>query len=453
MDSTRRPPALWPLLAALAVLLVPSIAGAEQDAFTQAIESDSPILAGVMAFGGGLLTCLTPCVYPMIAITVSVFGARSASTWRERVMLSSAFVLGIVVLFTSMLVGAALTGSIFGRALSNPWVLAGIAVVFIALAASMFGAFEMTLPDSLMQRLSTVGGLGYGGAFLLGLVSGVVAAPCTGPVLTGILIWIGRTQNVALGAVVGALFSLGLGLPFFLVGAFAVSLPKGGKWMLSVKSFFGVVMLIVALHYLQVGFPVLAEPAQGTTMFLLAMVGLAILGLAIGGVHLAWDDGGTGVKVRKAVGIVAITLGGFWAWASIDIPATGEAMAATTTPDKPGAAAPLVWEHSEQTATTRAKTESKPMLIDFTADWCAACKELSRETFSDPRVMAEASRFVACKVDATDDEDEQINAVKEKYKVVGLPTVVLYDSKGQERKRFNEFVDAEKFLAAIKEVD
>jgi thiol:disulfide interchange protein DsbD len=450
MDTTRRSPVAWPFFAALLVLLLPSLAFAEQDAFTQAIESDSPLLAGVMAFGGGLLTCLTPCVYPMIAITVSVFGARSASTWRERVMLSSAFVLGIVVLFTSMLVGAALTGAIFGRALSNPWVLATIAVVFIALAASMFGAFEMTLPDGLMQRLSTVGGLGYGGAFLLGLVSGVIAAPCTGPVLTGILIWIGRTQNVALGAVVGTLFSLGLGLPFFLVGAFAVSLPKGGKWMLSVKSFFGVVMLVVALHYLQVAFPILIQPVKGTSTFLLAMIGLVVVGLILGAVHLDWGDGGTGIKVRKGVGILATTLGGFWAWAAIDVPVVNDAVAATEA--APGAS-PVAWEHSEQTATTRAKAENKPLLIDFTADWCAACKELSKHTFSDPRVMAEASRFVACKVDATDDEDEQINAVKEKYKVVGLPTVVLYDSKGQERKRFNEFVDAEKFLAAIKEVN
>lgn len=453
MDTTRRSTVVWPLLAALVVLFLPSLALAEQDAFTQAIESDSPVLAGVMAFGGGLLTCLTPCVYPMIAITVSVFGARSASTWRERVLLSSAFVLGIVVLFTSMLVGAALTGAIFGRALSNPWVLATIAVVFIALAASMFGAFEMTLPDGLMQRLSTVGGLGYGGAFLLGLVSGVIAAPCTGPVLTGILLWIGRTQNVALGAVVGTLFSLGLGLPFFLVGAFAVSLPKGGKWMLSVKSFFGVVMLVVAFHYLQVGFPILIAPVQGTSTFLFSMLGLVLVGLVLGAVHLAWDDGGMGIKVRKAVGILATTVGGFWAWASIDIPVVPDAAAATAAAPGAAAVAPLTWEHSEQAATTRAKSENKPMLIDFTADWCAACKELSKHTFSDPRVMAEASRFVACKIDATDDEDEQINAVKEKYKVVGLPTVVLYDSKGQERKRFNEFVDAEKFLAAIKEVN
>ncbi len=439
------------LLSALVLLLLPRIAFADgdADAFTQAIESDNPIWAGAIAFGGGLLTCLTPCVYPMIAITVSIFGARQASSWRERLLLSTAFVMGMAVLFTSMLVGAALTGSVFGSALSNPWVLAVISLVFIALAASMFGAFEMTLPDSVMQRLSTVGGVGYGGAFLLGLVSGLVAAPCTGPVLTGILLWIGRTQNVGLGAIVGLLFSLGLGLPFFLVGAFAVSLPKGGKWMVGVKSFFGIVLLVVALYYLKNAFPLLAQPVQATTSFLGIMVGLVVAGLALGAVHLSWDDGGIGIKIRKGVGIALATLGGFWMWASIDLPPVHEAMAATDG----GPVAPLVWEHSEQVATTKAKTESKPMLIDFTADWCAACKELARETFSDPRVMAEASRFVACKVDATDDEDEQINAVKEKYRVVGLPTVVLYDSQGNEKKRFNQFVDADKFLAAIKEVN
>jgi thiol:disulfide interchange protein DsbD len=438
------------VVVAAIVLLWPSAASAQEaDFFTRMVEK-GPIWAGMAAFGGGLLVCLTPCVYPMIAITVSVFGAREARSRREGMLLSTCFVLGIVVLFTAMLVGAALTGSIFGKILSNPWVLGGIALLFTVLAASMFGAFEMTLPDSLMQRLSTVGGVGYGGAFLLGLVSSLIAAPCTGPVLTGIILWIGKTQSVLLGTVVGAAFSLGLGLPFWLVGTFAVSLPKGGKWMLGVKSFFGIVLLVVALYFLKTPVPQVAWLARPGTQFVLVMAGLVVVGLALGSVHLSWDDGGAGVKIRKGVGIALTTVGAFLAVAGYELPTEVKANpAAIASADGAEAKRLLTWEHSEEKAVAMAKAESRPLMVDFTADWCGACKKMAKETFSDPRVMEKAGHFVAVKVDATDDEDPQVDAVKGKYKVVGLPTVVVYDSKGNERKRWNDFVGPDDFLTAI----
>src|SRR5262249_31598544 len=140
-------------------------------------------------FLAGLAVNLTPCVYPMIAITVSIFGARQATTRRQALLLSTSYVLGIVALLTPMLVVAGLSGSVFGTALSSRWVNVGLSTVFLAMAASSFGAFEMTLPNSIMQRLSSVGGIGYRGAFVLGLVSSLIAAPCTGPILTSILLW------------------------------------------------------------------------------------------------------------------------------------------------------------------------------------------------------------------------------------------------------------------------
>lgn len=416
----------------------------EKDLFTRGLEA-GPLFAGGAALLGGLLTCLTPCVYPMIAITVSIFGAREAKSRREAMLLSTSFVLGIVVLFTTMLIVAALTGSVFGAVLSNRWVLLGIAGVFVALSLSMFGAFDMTLPDRLMQRLSGVGGIGYGGAFLLGLVSGVVAAPCTGPVLTGIILWIGKTQSVALGAVVGSMFSIGLGLPFWLVGTFAVALPKGGKWMVGVKSFFGIVMLVVALYFLKSGFPVIAALARPTPQFMGIMAAVVLAGLLLGAVHLSWDEG-TVARIRKGLGIAATVAGGFLLWAAIDMPReVPVAMAAPGSPEKKL----LTWLHEEKVAVDQARSEKRPLLVDFTAEWCAACKEMARETFADPRVREKAGHFVAVKIDATDDEDPQVDAVKGKYQVVGLPTVVIYDSTGAERKRFNKFVGPEEFLAAI----
>ncbi len=439
------------LVAVLAVLLTPALALADEpDAFTKALQK-GPLFAGFAALLGGLLTAATPCVYPMIAITVSIFGAREATSRRQAMLLSTSFVLGIMALFTPMLVGAALTGSLFGSLLSSKVVILFIVAVFAAMAASMFGAFDMVLPEGIMQRVSTVGGIGYGGAFLLGLVSGIVAAPCTGPVLTGIILWIGQSHDVVLGSVVGAMFSLGLGIPFWLVGTFAMALPKGGKWMLSIKSFFGIVMSVAALYFLKNAFPVMKSLARHDTKFMLIMLAFVAVGLALGAVHLAWDDGGAFTKFRKALGIVVSTVAAFLLWTSFDLPKDIPVTAAAELDP----AQILAWEHSEQEASNRAKAEKRPLMVDFTADWCGACKELSKHTFSDPRVMAQANKakFIAVKVDATNDEDPQVDAVKSKYKVVGLPTVVIYDSTGKERKRFNEFVEPEPFLAAISGID
>ena len=426
-------------LAVLAVLfLSPAAALADEpDAFTRALEK-GPFFAGLAAMLGGLLTAATPCVYPMIAITVSIFGAREATSRREAMLLSTSFVLGIVALFTPMVVGAALTGKLFGTLLANKWVVLALVAIFVALAASMFGAFEMVLPDALMSRLSSVGGVGYGGAFVLGLVSGIVAAPCTGPVLTGVLLWIGKTQNVLLGSVVGATFAIGLGLPFWLVGTFAVSLPKGGKWMVGVKSFFGIVILVYALHLLTV-FPFVRNLARPDTTFMLIAGGLGLVGVLLGAVHLDWSDGGLGLKLRKSTGVALAVIGPALFWTSWE---------------KPKDTA-LAWEHDEKIAAAKAMNEKRPLMIDFTAEWCAACKELSKHTFADPRVMekARAAKFVAVKVDATNDEDPQVDAVKGKYKVVGLPTVVIYDSSGKERKRFNQFVGPEPFLQALEGIE
>lgn len=434
----------------LLVLLAPTVASAAEDTrdlFTR-LREDYGLLGGAVgAFIGGLLTCATPCVYPMIAITVSIFGAKQAQSRRQAIFLSLAFVMGIAVLFTTLLVGAALTGSLFGSALQKWWVNVGIAIVMAAMAASMFGAFELTLPEGLMQRLSGVGGVGYGGAFALGLVSSLIAAPCTGPVLTGVLLWIGKTQSVVLGALVGLMYSLGLGLPFFLVGAFAVGLPKGGKWMVGVKSFFGTVLLVCALYFLRYAIPTMEKVARHDTMFMVAGAGAILFGIIIGAIHLDWSDEGTLIKPRKILGILAATAGGFVLWVSVEKPPEGSA--AVADPDKPL----LTWLHSEKEAAERAQREKRPLMVDFTATWCGACKELAKHTFADQRVMERTGSFVAVKFDATDDEDPQVEQVKKKYNVVGLPTVVVYDSNGKEYTRFTEFVPADKFLKAIEGIN
>jgi thioredoxin:protein disulfide reductase len=406
------------------------------DAFTQAL-AKGPGYAALAALAGGLLVSLTPCVYPMIAVTVSVFGAKQAKSRWQGIALSAAFVAGIIAMFVPLGVVAGLTGGFFGSILQSKWVLIGISVLFLAMAASMFGAFEFTLPSALTNRLATMGGIGFKGAFVLGLVCGVIAAPCTGPVLTGILTWIAKTQSAALGAGAMAAFALGLGAPFFAVGAFAMQLPKSGRWMVHVKSLLGIVLVVVAFWFIASAFPAVTAFVHPSTTLFAVSAAFVALGLMLGAVHRAFEEPGLAVKLKKGFGIAATTLGSFVLLVGLSKPAHT-----------------LAWEHiSVAKARDKAMTEKRPLLVDFTAAWCGACKELDKHTFSEPAVAAEAGRFVAVKVDATNDEDPVVSSTMEKHNVVGLPTVLVYDSRGEEAVRCTDFVDPKPFLEAIKSVN
>lgn len=414
--------------------------GSSQGLFLQAL-GRGPLAAILAAFVGGLLVSLTPCVYPMIAITVSVFGASTAKSRGQAAALSSVFVLGMALMFTALGVGAALSGSLFGSALSNRWVVSFVGVVFLALSASMFGAFELALPSGLANRLATVGGIGFAGAFALGLVSALVAAPCTGPVLGAILLWIATSHQIALGTGIMFTFALGLGVPFFIVGTFAVSLPKSGAWMLGVKWFFGAVLAVVALYFLRTVVPGLGHVVTSAAPWIpVACSGLIVLGCVLAWLHVRAE--GKGSKIRhlskpfKLASIAPAIVGGFALVAWLQLPK-----------------AELHWVTSEAEGVKMAKAEGRPMIVDFGASWCGACNELRTRTFADAAVRSEASRFVAISIDATDDDDPQIVSAKDKYRVVGLPTVVLLDSRGQERQRFAEFVPPEKFLDALHSID
>lgn len=424
------------LLLGLLTLCVPASAwAAPEDAFTRAL-AKGPLYAALAALIGGLGVSLTPCVYPMVAVTVSVFGAKQAKR-SEGILLSLAFVLGIAAMFVPMGVVAGMTGSMFAAVLQNSWVVVGISLLFLVMAASMFGAFELTLPSALTNKLAEMGGIGYKGAFLLGLVCGLIAAPCTGPVLTGILVWIANTKNATLGAMAMGAFSLGLGAPFFLVGAFAVQLPKSGHWMVHVKSVLGIVLVVVALYFLNNSFGFLSGYIQSSATFVAVAVLAVVLGVLLGAVHREFGEPGVGVKLGKGAGIALASLGTLLAILSLS---------------KPTEAVTWMKQDIEQ-AEARANAEKRPMIVDFTAAWCGACKELDKKTFSEPRVAKDLGRFVAVKVDATNDDDPRVAATMSRFKVVGLPTVLLFDSSGKEAARFNDFVPPDEFLKSVQSVN
>jgi len=406
------------------------------NAFAAAL-ARGPLYAFLITWVFGLGVALTPCVYPMIAVTVGVFGARQAKSRLQGALLSAVFVLGIVALFVPLGVAAARTGALMGAWLQNPWVFRAIAALFLVMAASLFGAFDLTLPDWLQNRLAGVGGVGYRGAFALGLVSALIATPCTGPFLTSLVVWIAESQHTALGAVMMTAFSLGLGTPFFVVGATAMQLPKSGRWMLHVKTGLGIVLVIAALYYLGNGLPALTARVPPGAAFAAAMGAAALVGVGL--LAAAARARAAGAPLLKIGGITLVSLGTYLAILAATAPPRGVAIA---------------WQSIDaRAARARATAEARPLLLDFTAGWCIACKELDRYTFSEPAVVAAAARYLAVKVDLTDDDDPAAAATKVEHRIVGLPTVLLFDRRGREAVRCTDFVPADEFRAFVERVE
>jgi thiol:disulfide interchange protein DsbD len=445
-------------LVLLALTLVPAVAfaqdGSDTGAFTRYAAKGGLFALGA-SFVAGIAASLTPCVFPMVPITVALFGATESTSRSRGAALSATFVLGIACLFTPLGMAFAVSGKLLGSSLANPIVVSCIAALFFGLAASMFGAFEMALPSSVNNRLSTVGGVGFRGAFVLGLVMGLIAAPCTGPFLTGMVLWLATTKNMLLGASAMFLFAIGLGMPFFIAGAFAVSLPKGGAWMLGIKWASGVVLAYMALSYLRDGFPPVRKVVQPTATFgAVAGVMLAI-GLVLGSIHIAAERRKSPIahlsKPMKLASIVPAIVGMFLTISWMNMPKVALVPDAMASGEPPAPA--ILWQSKEAPAMELAQRDKKPVIIDFGAEWCTACKELDERTWPDPRVRSEAKRFVTVKIDATDEDDPETKRLTKKFGVVGLPTVVVLDSQGKEKVRFTEFAAADKMVQAIKAVN
>lgn len=389
------------------------------------------VWAHLAAFGFGFLTSLTPCVYPMIPIVVGVFGARDEDVTRQRAFaLATLYVLGMGVMYAALGVVFGLIGKQFGSILSNPWVVIPVVGLYIALAASMFGAFELNLPASWQSKLSQVGGKGHGGAFAMGMVGGLTAAPCTGPFLIGILGYVAATRNVAAGGSLLFVYALGMGVLFWVVGAFAASLPKSGRWMESVKSFGGIALLGVSLFFLRPIVPALAEIGGPDTLSLIVAIGLLAAGVLLGAIHLSFHDAWA-VRVRKGLGVVAtvagIAVGLNWVLV-----------------------VKLPWVYDETAAFAQARAEGKGVMIDFAADWCLPCSELEH-TFADGGVFDElAEHYVFLKFDVSEGTDVD-EARQEKWSAETLPAVIFADAAGTEHGRVDKYIGVEDFLPVLRQ--
>jgi thiol:disulfide interchange protein DsbD len=421
-----------PVVALALVMLVPTLAHADNCEFAS-YEQRGIVWMFLGAFGFGFLTSLTPCVYPMIPITLAIFGARGAeASKRKALALAASYVSGMCLTYATLGVTFAMVGKAgdFGTQLSSPWVVFPLVALFLALALSMFGLFDLNLPSSWQAKLNQVGGKGYRGAFAMGLVGGLIAAPCTGPFLAGLLAYVTTTASVVTGGALLYVYGLGMGVLFFVLAVFAVGLPKSGRWMDAVKSIGGIGLLLAAIYYLQPFLPWLKHLARPSVTFVTGALVLGIAGIALGAIHLSFH-GGTSERIRKAIGVALVVCGalGVWLW-------------------KLAPKQLLPYEHDEVAAFAQARAQHKGVMVDFSAEWCMPCREMER-TFGDAEVFALITdNFVPLKFDVTAGTDEDL-ARRTKYGAETLPAVLFLDTDGNVLQRVKKMTEVDEMRELV----
>jgi thiol:disulfide interchange protein DsbD len=400
--------------------------------FARLLRESGLLYSLLFIFLGGLALNLTPCIYPLIPITIGYFAGQSTDRRGGLVWRAVIYVLGMAMTYSILGLLAALTGGLLGSALQNPWVLIFIALVLIGLALSMFGLYEIRVP----QSLALLGGknrTGYLGTLLMGLTVGLIAAPCIGPFVLGLLTYVGNLGDPYMGFLMFFVLALGLGTPFLVLGIFSgavTHLPRSGAWMVWVRNVFGFVLIGMAVYFLQPLFP-------GEKLYLYV---LALLVLS-GGIYLGWLDKNKGSRVflliRNLVGLAGILLA-----VRLLLPGTGNAEIK------------ISWQMYTPETLARAQQSGRPVIIDFYADWCLPCKELDKFTFSDSRVIESAGNFIMIKADLTRYGSESTNELRTLYDIKGVPTIVFLSAQGKEISdlRLAGFEEADKFLGRMNKV-
>ena len=431
---------------------------AEATGIQKTIESRGIFVSLIIIFLAGVGLSFTPCVYPMIPITVAVIGGQAAgdqATARSPLkafFLSLIYVLGISIVYSAMGVAAASTGALFGTALQSPWVIGFVVVVFVALAMSMFGVYYLRVPSFISDRLGTKTGRGFIGVFVMGLISGIVASPCIGPALASLLVYIASTGNKFLGFWMLFVFAWGLGVLLIVLGTFSgaiKALPKSGGWMEIVERIFGLLLIGAALYYLRF---IISESA------FIIILGLFLIVTAVfsGGFDRLTHESTAFQRAKRAFGIIVFIFGAYFLVGHLMIKGfVLPPFPTTTTGQSVTAQEKIDWVTSEEEGLRQAKSSGKVTMIDFYASWCAACMEFEKLTYTDPEVIKESKRFVNIKIDCTNSNDPKIKQLWDKYGVVGLPTIVFVDRdrKVLKDKTITGFVNAREFMQILKSLE
>ena len=391
------------------------------------LESNGLLLSLLFVFIGGLALNLTPCVYPLIPITIGYFGGQSEGNTKKLFFMGLLFVLGMSITYSVIGVVTSLTGALFGSLLQNTYVILFIVLVFIVMSLGMFGVYEFKLPDSLVTKAGGAKG-GMYGAFFMGLTMGIVAAPCIGPFVIGLITLVAAKGDPLFGFIMFFVLSLGLGLPYLFLAIFSgkiKQLPRAGEWMDAVKHIFGLLLLGMALYFL---LPLLPKSFSGYVMPVF---------LFISAVYILFIDklanNIKGFRIFKIVfSIMILGIGVYQIIPSNEIT--------------------IDWKDYSEAKLITSKNNGRPVFIDFYADWCIPCKELDHSTFPDPRVVEISKKFDNYQADMTSTLSPEVEKIRTKYKIIGVPTLLFLDSEGKEVKRITGFISSDVLLKYLSEI-
>ena len=379
-------------------------------------------------FLGGLALNLTPCIYPLIPITISYFGGKSEKIKGHIIIHGILYMFGLAITNSLLGLTAALSGGMLGFALQSPFVLIFVAGVMVAMALSFFGLWDLRLPFWL-TRIASKNYAGFSGTFFMGLTLGIVAAPCLGPFILGLLIYVGQRGDAFLGFLYLFTLSIGLGLPLGVLAIFSgtiARLPKSGDWMLWIRKFMGWVLLGMAAFMIS---PVVSHLFG--KHWLLAGVSIAA------GIHLGWlDITGKKLKIfpyfKKVAGIVLV-VGGI-IYLTLSTQDVGK----------------IEWIPYNQSIIAKAAEEKKPVIIDFYADWCGPCVAMEKQVFTDPKVIKLSRNVITMRLDLTRSQPFHDDIMR-KYQIRGIPTAVFINKQGVEEKKLRAigFVEKGEFLKKL----
>ena len=416
---------------------------AEQDRLAESLFNSKYAVFGFFLLGLGL--AFTPCVLPMLPLlSAIVIGQNQRPNMWRAFALSFVYVQGMALTYTLLGLIVAAIGLPFQVALQHPYVMIGLSIIFVLLALSMFGVFTLQLPSSLQTKLSLLSQQqkagAFGGVFLMGMIAGLVASPCTSAPLSGALLYVAQSGDLFTGAITLYLLALGMGVPLILITLFGNKiLPKSGMWMETVKKLFGFVMLALPVFLISRILP------DEWTPRLWAMLGTAFF------IWFAFQmpKNGTGWVFRilfLVAAMISVKPLQTWVWGETSTPSAVENKAVSHVEFKQ-----VKSEAELQQAL--AENNKSLVMLDLYADWCVACKEFEKETFSDPRVQKNFGDMLLLQVDMTKNSEEN-RALMTKYKVLGLPTILFFNQDGKEIEgsRVNGFMPPVEFLQWIEKI-
>ena len=416
---------------------------AEQDRLAESLFNSKYAVFGFFLLGLGL--AFTPCVLPMLPLlSAIVIGQNQRPNMWRAFALSFVYVQGMALTYTLLGLIVAAIGLPFQVALQHPYVMIGLSIIFVLLALSMFGVFTLQLPSSLQTKLSLLSQQqkagAFGGVFLMGMIAGLVASPCTSAPLSGALLYVAQSGDLFTGAITLYLLALGMGVPLILITLFGNKiLPKSGMWMETVKKLFGFVMLALPVFLISRILP------DEWTPRLWAMLGTAFF------IWFAFQmpKNGTGWLFRilfLVAAMISVKPLQAWVW--------GESSAQSAVENKLVSHVEFKQVKSEaELQQALAENNKSLVMLDLYADWCVACKEFEKETFSDPRVQKNFGDMLLLQVDMTKNSEEN-RALMTKYKVLGLPTILFFNQDGKEIEgsRVNGFMPPVEFLQWIEKI-